>query len=626
MERSGIWRTWLFSWPADWRRGVRAAVVVAVCCAWIGCASAPETQAPTVADSPPQSVAGTPTTDDMGPVVAPEEVEETSEAVTMEDSEAPESGQVEASETSQEGEGEDRAGLNGAEANHVLEQALEACDSAREFWREGSIEDAIAALDRAYSLMLFLPAEDDPLISQQKEDLRRLISRRIVEVYASRQTAVGELDRAIPLVSNPHVEREIKLFQTTERDFFMDSYRRSGRWRPMIVEELRKAGLPEQLSWLPLIESGFKVRALSRARALGMWQFISSTGYRFGLKRDWWVDERMDPVKATGAAIAYLTELHGLFGDWMTAIAGYNCGEHAVLRVINSQHVNYLDQFWDLFERLPWETARYVPRFLATLLIVSEPERYGFQLPEPDPPVEFELLEVSRSVRLAEVDKLLNLAKGTVHDLNPELRQGATPQESYQLRVPPAGAETLQASLGTIPVWSPPAQEYVVHRVRRGETLSHIARRYRTSVSTLRRYNSLRNPNRLWPGQRIKVPQRGASRAVPPPAPPPEPAGTVVAYTVRRGDNLWRLARRYATTVGAIQRDNGLASDRLRIGQVLKITVGGVATSGASYVVRRGDTLSAIADAHKVSLKALLRANGLGRRSVIYPGQRLVIP
>jgi len=535
------------------------------------------------------------------------------------------------------------------EPEQLLEEALEACDSAQEFWREGSLDDALAALDRAFELMLALPDDDDPLFAQQKEDLRHLVSRRIVEIYASRRTTVGELDRAIPVVSNSYVEREIRSFQAQERTFFMESYQRSGLYRPMIVEELRKAGMPEQLSWLPLIESGFKVRAYSRARALGLWQFIPSTGYRFGLRRDWWIDERMDPEKATAGAIAYLTELHAMFGDWLTAIAGYNCGENRVLRVINSQRLNYMDQFWDLFQQLPYETARYVPRFLATLLIIEDPARYGFELPEPAAPVELDSVEVARSLELSTLDRSLELAQGTLKGLNPELRQGATPDRQYTLKVPLATSEGFETKLAALPKWTPPAQQYTVHRVRRGETLSHIARRYGTSVSALRRANRLRNPNRLYPGQRINVPGRGSA-----PAPRVASAlsfeasgtteiytvrrgdnlwrlanryGTTDTYTVRRGDNLWRLANRYGTTVQAIKRENNLRSDRLAVGQRLKVTAGGKSvTTAGSYVVRRGDTLSAIATTHRVSLSALMRANGLSSRSTIYPGQVLALP
>ncbi|MFC1890705.1 lytic transglycosylase domain-containing protein [Thermodesulfobacteriota bacterium] len=172
-----------------------------------------------------------------------------------------------------------------------------------------------------------------------------------------------------------------------------------------MLEELEAAGLPLQLSWLPLIESGFKVKAYSRARALGLWQFIPSTGYRYGLKRDLWIDERMDPLKSTRAAIEYLSDLHGLFGDWATALAAYNCGEGNVLRAIRAQKINYLDDFWDLYLHLPSETARYLPKFLATLAILDDPQSYGITLPEPDPPLYFKSVRVEKPARLSDIAK-----------------------------------------------------------------------------------------------------------------------------------------------------------------------------------------------------------------------------
>ncbi len=195
-------------------------------------------------------------------------------------------------------------------------------------------------------------------------------------------------------------QREIQSFQTQERDFFLESYKRSGRYRGEMVKALKEAGLPEELSWLPLIESGFKVRALSRSRAFGLWQFIPSTGYKFGLKRNDWIDERLDPEKSTAAAIAYFKELHQMFGDWATVLAAYNCGEGAVARVIREQKADYLDNFWDFYERLPRETARYFPRFLAVLAIINDPAKYGFTLDELDKPLSCETVTIERPVQL----------------------------------------------------------------------------------------------------------------------------------------------------------------------------------------------------------------------------------
>lgn len=515
-----------------------------------------------------------------------------------------------------------------ADAETLLHESLDAYESATAFWEQGALEDAIAALDHAYERMAEVPSNGDAMIAQEKENLRQLISRRVVEIYASRQTTVGDPDLSIPLVVNDDVEREIASFQGREREFFLEAYRRSGIYRPMIVEQLREAGLPEQLSWLPLVESGFKDRALSRARALGLWQFIASTGYRYGLDRSDWVDERMDPEKSTQAAIAYLSALHNLFGDWMTALAAYNCGEHSVLKQIQRQQVSYFDQFWDLYSRLPRETRRYVPRFLAVLAILDDPAKYGFELPETYAAAEFETVEIARAAKLESLDAALGLERGSLAKLNPELRRNATPGLPYQLKVPLGAGPTVLASLESLPKWEPPRVTTSVHRVRRGDTLSGIAARYGTSVSELMSLNNLRSAHRISPGQQLRVPGHGGGVAV---DRTPIPPGQSVEHRVRPGDSLWLLASRYGTTVEQIRVDNRLRGNMLHPGQVLTIRSradGGATTvpSGGAYVVRSGDTLGSIAQNHGVSLSRLLNANRLSERSTIYPGQELRIP
>jgi len=453
-----------------------------------------------------------------------------------------------------------------SDAEAMLHESMEAYRAADRLAGEGATEEAFAALDRAYDRMVHVDAGDDAMLAQEKENLRNLISRRIVDVYAARQLGARSLDGEIPRIVNAEVEREIASFRGAERDYFLEGYRRSGQWRPMILEKMRAAGLPEQLSWLPLVESWFKERALSRARALGMWQFIASTGYRYGLDRSAWIDERMDPAKSTDAAIAYLTALHDLFGDWLTALAAYNCGEHNVLKSINRQQEGYFDQFWDLYNRLPRETRRYVPRFLAVLEILDHPDKYGMDLPEPLPPVEFETVNVGRPVELAALDRRLGFDAGTLARLNPELRRNAVPSDAYDLRVPRGTSGTVLASLESLPKWEPPKIVLTDYRVRRGDTLSGIASRFHTSVRAIQNANNLRS-DRLSIGQRLQVPGRGYVS--------PGPSGRV---------------------------------------------------SDGVYVVRPGDTLGRIAASQGVALSRLLTANGLSSRSTIYPGQRLTIP
>lgn len=407
---------------------------------------------------------------------------------------------------------ETKNGITSPGEESLLDTALELTATSQELWAAGETEKAIDALDQAYALLLKAPTEADGKSSQQKDDLRFMISKRLMEIYTSRLITVNGLQKEIPLVVNEHVEREIKLFQTLERDFFLESYKRSGRYRNEMIKAFHDAGLPEEITWLPLIESGFKVRALSRARALGLWQFIPSTGYKFGLKRTAWVDERLDPAKATAAAIAYLKELHQVFGDWATVLAAYNCGEGNVFRVIRQQKINYLDNFWDLYERLPRETARYYPRFLAVLAIMKDPAKYGFTLDdEQEKPLPYEVVSIEKPVHLKKVAEKIGCSNDDLMDLNPELRQEATPNTAYDLRVPSGMRGVLLANIDTLPSWSPPQPKFVVHRVRRGETLSTIAMRYRSSVQRIMEANRLRSARMIHVGQKLRIPTRNTT-------------------------------------------------------------------------------------------------------------------
>jgi membrane-bound lytic murein transglycosylase D len=513
--------------------------------------------------------------------------------------------------------------------DQIQKEAVELCQSARELLDKGADDDALADLDRAYGLMLELPSNGDDRYLQAKEDIRILVAELLVRRYhagrADKAPPTKSWDLAMPIVDNEHVQREIQSFTTDERDQFLEGYRRAGRYRPMILAKLEAAGLPSQLSWLPLVESWFKVRAYSRASAVGMWQFISSTGLRYGLGRDAWVDERFDPDKATDAAIAYLIELHGLFGDWPKALAAYNCGEARVQRLQRRSADEYLD-FWDLYELLPRETRRYVPRFFAALQIIENPKRYGMELPPPDPPRgSLATVTVERPVKLETLDALLGLDPGTLADLNPELRYKGTPRRAYELKVPAGREQTLLASLDSVPEWTPPQTHYLTHRVRRGETLSVIASRYGASVHSIMRVNRLRSVNRIWPGQLLRIPVAGSGSVV-------RTSRTAVdgVHTVRRGESLGSIASAYGTTVSHLKEDNHLSSDVIYPGQRLRVDTAPddpPSHSGEkSYTVRRGDSLAKIASRNGVTLSALLSANGLSLGSTIYPGQELVIP
>jgi membrane-bound lytic murein transglycosylase D len=511
-----------------------------------------------------------------------------------------------------------------------LDEALDLCQLSQDYWQQGELENAVDALDRAYALILSVDTTDKPKLIQQKEDLRFMISKRILEIYASRNIVINGNHKAIPITINRHVQAEIDLFtKGRERRFFIDSYKRSGRYRDKIVKSLQEAGLPQELSWLPLIESGFKVNALSRSRALGMWQFIPSTGYKFGLSRDKFIDQRMDPEKSTRAAIEYLKELHRLFGDWSTVLAAYNCGEGRVLRLIRGQNINYLDNFWDLYQRLPRETARYVPRFLATLHILNNPETYGLDTVSVDPPLEYETVIVNKQVHLKNVARSIGVDANALKRLNPELRYQIVPGENYGLNVPPGKSQMLLARIDQIPVSHPPQRAYVYHRVRHGETLSAIARRYRTSVRKIMRANNMRKSNYIVAGKRIKIPQRGYMTQRTQIFRKPT-NGQALTHAVRKGDSLYIIAKQYGTTTKKIQILNNLKTTILHIGQVLTIFPGKTTTPPAvdglaTYEVRAGDSPFLIAKRHKMQLDRFLHLNQLYPGSKIFPGQKVYI-
>lgn len=541
----------------------------------------------------------------------------------------------------------------------IMEEALLLLDESQKYWVNGELEDALQMLDQAYALLL--DTNGNPDIVRQKDDLRLMISKRILAIYNSHQSVAKGKRGEIPIVTNADVEKEIRQFQTVERDFFAASYQRSMIYRPVILRELKKAGLPEELSWLPLVESGYKINALSSARALGLWQFIPSTGYKYGLNRDDWVDERMDVEKSTRAAIDYFKDLHAMFGDWLTVLAGYNCGEGRVMRTIASQHINYLDRFWDLYQRLPYETARYVPRFLATLLIVRDPQKYGIDLGSGGPKtdiVSYEVAEINRCLRLQDIAQKLETPEETIYILNAELRHRMTPDRPYKLKVPIEKAELMLKIASEIPLGEKPRASFktvrgvfIKHKVRQGETLASIAEKYKTSAEAIRSANRL-SKKRLVVGQRLNVPIRSTKASGP--AEKATKSGMATKHKVQKGDTLASLSRKYGIPVTEIRKINRLKNDTLKIGQTLQLATrneedtqakerkraetpgkkekakpeakpvpGKVSESTApkQYTVKKGDSLNRIARENNVPLDRLLRLNRMGQKENIHPGQ-----
>jgi len=524
----------------------------------------------------------------------------------------------------------------------LIENAQDNYEAANDYFDKGDQDSALDALDKAYSYMLKVDATNNPELLQQKEDMRFAISNTIVKMDSStRSTAVNGNHKAIPLDMNSYVQKAIEYFQTKDgKKFFLESYARSGKYRPAIIRALKDAGLPEELSWLPLIESGFKNTALSSARALGMWQFIASTGYRYGLKRDTWIDERMDAVKATAAAIGYLNDLHQMFGDWTTVLAAYNCGEKRVENEINKQPLNYLDNFWDLYQKLPDETVFYVPKFLAVLHIVHDPAAYGFELPQLEEEIQYEEVTIDKQLSLATIAKSIDVDSSILKSLNPELRRDATPKTAYDLKLPVGKREVLMANLSTIPatiyVDLPQKSSYIsstYHTVRSGDTLSTIAKKYKTTVKAIMSANGLKSQSVLKVGQKLKL--STTKKAIIAEASPSTTSdstgvgGDVSRYTVKKGDSLYNIAKRNNTTAQSLKVLNGLSSANLSVGQELIISPGGGTASkeGSTqkYTVRKGDYPAVIAKKYNMDLYDFLKINGLTPGSTIFPGQEVQV-
>ncbi|MEA1971549.1 MAG: LysM peptidoglycan-binding domain-containing protein, partial [Thermodesulfobacteriota bacterium] len=309
-------------------------------------------------------------------------------------------------------------------------------------------------------------------------------------------------------------------------------------------------------------------------------------------------------------------------------LAAYNCGEGRVLRAISRQHVNYLDNFWDLYHQLPTETSNYVPRFLATLQIIKDPEKYGIDLNlEQENPISFDTVKTEKSVRLRDVAKGLHASEKTLNLLNSELRYKTTPNR-YELKIPAGMGEKFASVIDKVSkAKRPGGAKYIRYRVKKGDTLSVLSRRYKSSVNAIMAANHLTSKHSIRAGKWLKIPSRGYvySKRLRKPA---LKEGGVAAYRVKKGDSLWLIARRFGTTISEIKRLNGLRRNNLTIGQVIKIrssSAGDNAVSAKTCVVKKGDTLSLIALKRGISLNRLLKLNNLNKNTLIHPGQLVIV-
>lgn len=380
-----------------------------------------------------------------------------------------------------------------------------------------------------------------------------------------------------PIVINAPVEALIDYFVARERDRFGMWIARSGRYLGMIQRILRERGLPEELAYTAMIESGFSPRAVSRVGAKGMWQFMEATARRYGLVVNRWVDERLDPVKSTVAAAKYLGDLYRMFGHWFLAQAGYNAGEARVAQAIQRAKTS---DFWALTQtrHLPDETKMFVPQILAATVITRAPERYGFDVTL-EPPLTYDEVTVRRPLDFETVAELAGISVEQVRELNPALLARITPPfEEYALRLPAGVGTRFEAALREAPAGS--LVTWGVHRVTRNQSLADVARLYRTTPQRLTEVNHL-SGGRLRGVAELVVPvsSRGTStlpteRVVATlPAPGPPAPGAPREVVVRRGDTLWAIATRHGVKPQTLAKLNGRElDDPLQAGTRLRLS------------------------------------------------------
>ena len=412
------------------------------------------------------------------------------------------------------------------------------------------------------------------------------------ELKSTVETDLETTGHDIPIPLNPRVLSYIELFQGRLHDFIEEGMKRGTRYLPMIQNVFRAAGLPLDLAYVPLIESAFKPNALSKAKAKGVWQFMGGTALENGLRRDWYIDERSDPEKATLAAAKYLRTLNKLFsGDWHLALASYNGGPGRLQRAIKRVGV---DDFWKLADKpklLPRETREYVPMILAAIVIARNPTQYGFDF-EPEGPMEYETVTLPRPVDLRRVAEWADTTIDEIQALNPELRRWTTPvkNEQYQLKVPAGTAEGIARRLEEASASDLASLKW--YTVKRGETLPVIARKLRVSKTDLAEANFLRATARVNAGQRLMVPHESTvllAARTERPVPAAESRAIVagptllaqapansnrvkVIYEVRQGDTLADIASLFKTTVASLKTWNPrLLGSRLQAGARLTV-------------------------------------------------------
>jgi membrane-bound lytic murein transglycosylase D len=417
----------------------------------------------------------------------------------------------------------------------------------------------------------YIPGDDDPALMQDR---------------------LSCINSGIPLVYNDKIQAFINYFTVRDREYTRMVMRRKHLYFPIFEKYLKQYGLPDELKYLSIIESGLNPRAVSRVRAVGLWQFMSATGRYFGLHNDWYIDERMDPEQSTDAACRYLKSLYGMFGDWELALAAYNTGPGNVKRAIRKS--GYKHSFWEVYSHLPRETRSYVPQFVAMIYTMNYLEEHNLFVDDEEMPMSYDTLNVNNFVHLETFAKLTGTCLEDLQKLNPSILHNAVPEtrKTFTLNVPMMTKAKLQDNrvaildsaskvgrkeIELIAKNSPDntyGKDKIVYKVRRGDVLGSIAMRHHVRVEDIRRWNNIRG-NNIRVGQRLNLWAKGHS-AVASSGKTSRKTFTISdakTYVVQPGDTLWTISQKSGLPVSKIKSLNNLSNAKIQPGQKLIVGI-----------------------------------------------------
>ncbi|MHB1645850.1 MAG: LysM peptidoglycan-binding domain-containing protein [bacterium] len=443
--------------------------------------------------------------------------------------------------------------------------------------------------------------------------------------------------RIFPMIINKEIIHYIHFYQNTGRNVFKTMLERSERYIPMIKSVFKKLGLPNDLAYLAMVESGFSPTAYSYAGASGMWQFIPSTARIFGLTINWWVDERRNPIESTYAAGKYLKNLFNTFGSWYLAAAAYNSGQMTIERALSLYPGG---NFWTISQNkpylLPGQTRRYVPKIIAAAIIAKDPQNFGFKNLKYRKPIKFAQVKVPFSVSLYALAKCAEIPENNLWKLNPDILRGSTPPNdpNFLLNIPADKLKVFENNFKDIKQYIPKTPKVInisynkpqggYYTVQPGDTLDSIALRYGVSLNTLEEANHLSSYSLINVGEKLLIPGSGNNNY--------GSNHSSSYYTVQPGDTLDSIALRYGVSLNTLEEANHLSSYSLiNVGEKLLIPGSGNNNYGSNhsssyYTVQPGDTLDSIALRYGVSLNTLEEANHLSSYSLINVGEKLLIP